>query len=183
MDGVIWGIGLALLSALGTAMAHALWKSGGDRLAVRTVIGLTGAAVTVPLALIVPLPSTAMLPWLLAASCLHIVYQTVVTKSYDLNDFAIAYPIARGIPPVATALLGIELLGDRLSATSMVGIMMISIGILAIAVGRAISCRGATLAALSGVLTTGYTLIDAKAVRLAPTALTFVAWFFILTGC
>jgi len=123
-----------------------------------------------------------MLPWLAAASVLHTSYQLILIRAYEANDFAVAYPVARGIAPIATALLGMGFLGDHISGLGLAGIGLVSAGILLIAVGRSIAAAGLIAAGIAGLLTTAYTVVDAHAIRLAPVALTFVAWFFLLDG-
>ena len=176
------GVSLALLSSITTASAHALLKAGKDKLAVRAVIGAIGSITLAPVCLLVPLPAPIMLPWLGAASVLHTSYQLVLIRAYGANDFAVAYPVARGIAPIATALLGVGLLGDHVTALGLAGVGLVSAGILLIALGRSIAFAGLVAAGIAGLLTTTYTVVDAHAIRLAPVALTFVAWFFLLDG-
>ena len=176
------GILLAILSSVTTASAHALLKAGKDKLAVRALIGAVGTVAMAPACLVVPLPTMTMLPWLLVASALHTVYQLVLIRAYEANDFAVAYPFARGIAPIATAVLGIILLGDRITIAGLVGIGTVSAGILLIVAGRSIALAGLIAAGAAGLLTTAYTVVDAHAIRLAPSAMTFVAWFFLLDG-
>lgn len=178
------GIGflLALLSSVTTALAHALLKAGKDKLAVRALIGAVGTFVLLPFCFFVPLPTLPMLPWLATASVLHTSYQLLLIRAYEANDFAVAYPVARGVAPIATAILGVALLGDRITVAGLLGIGLVSGGILLIAVGRSIALAGLIAASLAGLLTTAYTVVDAHAIRLAPVAMTFVAWFFLLDG-
>jgi drug/metabolite transporter (DMT)-like permease len=176
------GILLALISSVTTATAHALLKAGKDKLAVRALIGAVGAITLLPVCFFVPLPTPAMLPWLATANVLHTTYQLVLIRAYEANDFAVAYPIARGISPIATALLGLAILGDSITVAGLLGIGLVSIGILLLAAGRPIAATGLIAAGIAGLLTTAYTLVDAHAIRLAPTAMTFVAWFFLLDG-
>lgn len=176
------GILLALISAVTTASAHALLKAGKDKLAIRALIGLVGTIALLPVCFLVPVPTSEMLPWLAAASLLHTVYQLVLIRAYEASDFAAAYPIARGIAPVGTALLGMLLLGDEVTAGGLIGIGLVSGGILLMAAGRSMAMAGLIAAVIAGLLTTAYTIVDAHAIRLAPVALTFVAWFFLLDG-
>jgi drug/metabolite transporter (DMT)-like permease len=176
------GILLALVSAITTASAHALLKAGRDKLAVRALIGAVGTVALAPVCFLVPLPTSEMLPWLAASSLLHTIDQLVLIRAYEANDFAVAFPIARGIAPIATALLGVLFLGDHVTVGSWFGIALVSAGILVIAVGRSIAIAGLVAAVVAGLLTTAYTIVDAHAIRLAPIAMTFVAWFFLLDG-
>ena len=176
------GISLALVSSITTASAHALLKAGKDKLAVRALIGAVGTIALAPVCFFVPAPTLTLLPWLLAACALHTTYQLVLIRAYEANDFAVAYPIARGVAPIATAVLGVALLGDKITSGELIGVGLVSGGILMIAVGRTIAAGGFIAAGISGLLTTSYTIVDAHAIRLAPSAMTFVAWFFLLDG-
>ncbi|MEO8723794.1 MAG: DMT family transporter [Sphingobium sp.] len=176
------GILLALVSSVTTASAHALLKAGKDKLAVRAMIGVVGTVALAPVCFLVALPTSDLLPWLFAASALHTTYQLVLIRSYEASDFAVAYPVARGVAPVATAILGVTLLGDQITFGGIIGVSLVSAGILMIAVGRSIATSGLVAAGIAGVLTTAYTIVDAHAIRLAPAAMTFVAWFFLLDG-
>ena len=176
------GILLALVSSITTASAHALLKAGKDKLAVRALIGAVGTIALAPACLFVPAPTATLLPWLIAASALHTTYQLVLIRAYDTSDFSVAYPIARGTAPIATSVLGIALLGDKMALGGLAGVCFVSAGILMIAAGRKIVASGLIAAGIAGLLTTAYTIIDARAIRIAPSAMTFVAWFFLLDG-
>lgn len=176
------GAALALLSSFTTAIAHAMLKSGRDVLAVRAVIGLTATVAMAPLALFTPFPTQTMAPWLLAANAIHAVYQLVLVKSYGANDFAVAYPLARGVSPIGAALIGAALMDERLSPLTFAGIGMVSTGMIAIVLGRDVAWAGVAAALLAGALTTAYTAVDATAIRLAPEAAVFIVWFFLLDG-
>jgi len=174
------GIALALFSALTSSLAHALLKSGADKLAVQAWVRLTEFALAAPIVLWIGLPPAHLWAWLVAAALIHALYQFVLSHSYTLSDFTAAYPVARGFTPIFAALLGMALLGDRIDAPALLGIAIVSAGILCLAGNRALSRAGLVFAAGTGLLTTCYTLIDARGVRAAPDALTFVAWFFLL---
>lgn len=182
MDYTVIGIALAFVSSLTTASAHALLKAGKDKLAVRALIGAVGTIALAPICFLVPFPTNSLIPWLLAASALHTTYQLVLIRAYEASDFAVAYPIARGIAPIATAILGTALLGDQITAGTIVGVGLVSAGILTIAIGRMILTSGLIAAGIAGLLTTTYTIVDAHAIRMSPSAMTFVAWFFLLDG-
>ena len=176
------GIALALVSSLTTASAHALLKAGKDKLAVRAFIGAVGTVALAPVCFFVPVPTNSLIPWLLSASALHTTYQLVLIRVYEASDFAVAYPIARGIAPIATAILGMALLSDKITAGTMFGVGLVSTGRLTIAIGRMIIASGLISAGIAGLLTTTYTIVDALAIRMSPSAMTFVAWFFLLDG-
>jgi len=179
---VIKGAALALTAAVSGAVAHAMLKSGRDKLVIRGLVGLTGGLLVLPFTLVVSFPTPALWPWLVFASALHTIYQLVLVRAYDAADFSVAYPLARGVVPVSTALLGIVLLGDRLDVIAWIGVVTVTAGLLLISLRRAAKWAGLQWAAAAGLLTTTYTIVDGHAVRLAPDAATFIVWFYILDG-
>lgn len=105
-----------------------------------------------------------------------------MVAAYDAAEFSVAYPLARGLVPVSTAVVGILLLGDFLTIGATIGIMAVTTGLLLIAARSGVSRAGLGWAVLAGLLTTIYTAVDGHAVRLAPVAATFIVWFFIMDG-
>ena len=180
MNPVTLGLWLAGFSALTTALAHASIKSGQDKLAVQAWVRLFGLTIAAPLALWVGLPPGYLLPWLIAAAVTHAIYQAVLSSSYTVSDFSVAYPIARGSAPVLTAAMGVLLLGDALGPWLVAAIATVSFGIILLAAGNRVSRHGLLLAIATGMLTTAYSVIDARGMRLTPEMLTFIAWFFVL---
>ena len=183
MSGQGFGLALALSSGFLTALAHMLLKAGSDRLALRTAIGLTCLACAAPFCLLAAeFPSRTLWLWLFAANGLHLLYQLILVRSYDANDFVTAFPVARGVAPLGTAILGVLVLGESPSLATILGAGLVSLGIFGIVAARGVPAGALVLAVVTGLLTTAYTLVDARAIRLAPDALTFIAWFFALDG-
>jgi drug/metabolite transporter (DMT)-like permease len=179
---VTLGLCLAGFSALTTALAHASIKSGSDKLAVQAWVRLFGLIVAAPIALWIGAPPAYLWPWLIAAASTHAVYQAILSFSYAVSDFSIAYPIARGVAPILTAIAGVVLLGDALGVWLVAAIVIVSAGIIMLAAGGRLS-RGGLLAAMAtGLFTTAYSVIDARGMRLSPDLLMFVVWFFVLDG-
>lgn len=176
------GVALSLCSAITQAGAHALLKSGKDKLVIRGIIGATCAIIVLPLIILSGLPHEHVVPWLILGSTIHTVYQLVLIKAYEKTDFSVAYPLARGIAPVATATFGVLLLGDHLSHKAIAGIIFVTCGMLSVYKKSNVSRIGALAALTAGVLTTFYTLVDGYAVRISPSSLAFTTWFFILDG-
>jgi drug/metabolite transporter (DMT)-like permease len=177
---VTLGLCLAGFSALTTALAHASIKSGADKLAVQAWVRLIGLVLAAPVALWIGLPPSWLWPWLIAAAVTHAIYQALLSFSYSISDFSLAYPIARGIAPILTAIAGALLLGDALGVWLIAAITIVSIGIVLLAAGGRLSRSGLVAALATGALTTAYSVIDARGMRLSPDLLTFVAWFFVL---
>jgi drug/metabolite transporter (DMT)-like permease len=178
------GVGLALagVSALSAATSHAFLKSGEDKLPVRVWSAIICAALALPVAL-----GAGNLPlnmWLLLAgfALLSFVNQLTLVLSYDLSDFSHAYPVARGVVPLAMAVLGVAYLGDTLTGPAAAGILLITIGILALAMGRGMSRHGWGAAAFTGLTTIIYNLVAAYGMRATEDVVAFLAWLFVTDG-
>ncbi len=176
------GLLLAVFSALTTSLAHALLKAGDDKLAVQAWVRLTELTLAAPFAIWIGWPPAKLWPWLIAAGFIHAVYQYALTCSYRTSDFSLAFPIARGVTPLISAVLAMVWLGDSLNPMAIAGIALVSFGLLSLAYGTGISRRGMALAALTGLLTCCYTLVDAQGMRLSPDLFTFLVWFFVMDG-
>ncbi|MGL5838039.1 MAG: EamA family transporter [Sphingorhabdus sp.] len=176
------GLLLASLSALSAATSHAFLKAGEDKLAVRVWSAIVCAAIALPVAL-----WAGNLPlnlWLLLAgfALLSFINQLTLVKSYQLSDFSHAYPVARGVVPLAMAILGVVYLGDVLTLPAMLGILSITFGILALALGRGMSRHGWGAAAFTGLTTIFYNLFAAQGMRAAEDVVAFLAWLFVTDG-
>ncbi len=176
------GIGFAMVAALTTASSHAMLKSGNDQSAVRALCGAVWAAAAIIPLLIVGLPDARILPWLIGAVILHTIYSMVLTRSYTLNDFSIAFPIARGTAPLVAGVGGLLVFQEALSPLAVTGIMVISLGILSLAGSARIGQAGLTAAISAGFLTAAYTIVDAGGMRASDGILPFLSWFFFATG-
>ena len=178
--GQLAGVAMALVSAVTGASAHAMLKAGRDKLAIRALIALTSGLAAAPWTIVFALPTAALWRWLLLAAALHTIYQFVLAAAYDAADFVVAYPLARGLVPLSTAIVAVLLLGDTLTPLAACGVVAVSIGLLAIALRAGVAVAGVGWAVAAGLLTTTYTVVDGHAVRLASAAGTFIAWFFVL---
>jgi drug/metabolite transporter (DMT)-like permease len=176
------GLALAGVSAFAAATSHAFLKAGEDKLAMRVWSALICAVLALPVAL-----WAGNLPlnlWLLLAgfALLSFINQLSLVLSYQLSDFSHAYPVARGVVPLATAILGVFYLGDTLTIPAILGILLITFGILALALGRGMSRHGWGAAAFTGLTTIIYSLVAAHGMREADDVVAFLAWLFVTDG-
>ena len=176
------GLTLAGVSAVASSSAHALLKSSSDQYAVQAWSSLLGLALALPFLFWVGMPERALWVWLFAGWLLHTLYYLVLVWSYSTSDYSIAYPIARGIVPILTTILGIIFLGESLSPIALSGVVAISIGIFMLGFNRAVSRSGLIAAGLAGLVNTAFTLVDAKGMRIAADPMTFLVWYYILDG-
>ena len=90
------------------ALLHALWnllaKHNAGRAGNAVVVGIMAglpAALTLPFS---ALPDSAAWPQVIASALIHVVYFKVLAGAYRGGDLSVAYPLMRGLPPLAVAM-------------------------------------------------------------------------------
>lgn len=104
-----------------------------------------------------------------------------LVRSYRRGDLAQAYPIARGSSPLLVTLGAALFAHEAIGPLHAFGIVLISGGIMALALaGRHVSRAGALAAFITGVTIAVYTVIDGIGVRASDgQALAYTAWMFL----
>ncbi|MFM0039891.1 DMT family transporter [Paraburkholderia strydomiana] len=173
--------GFVLLAAVLHASWNAMLHGNDDRFLSMTWMSIAIAAVSTLVILFTPLPASAAWPYIVASGLVHIVYNATLVRSYRRNDLAQAYPIARGSSPLLVTLGAALFTHEAIGPLHVLGIVMISGGIIAIALERRHVSRAGLLAALTtGVTIAVYTVIDGIGVRLSDgQALAYTAWMFL----
>jgi drug/metabolite transporter (DMT)-like permease len=127
------------------------------------------------------LPGAAW-PWLAASWAVHLLYLYTLIKSFEQSDMSVAYPIARGLAPVLTAVAVVTVFHEDVTIAVASGILLIAAGVIFIGVSHTLRKSALFWAAMTGSCIAGYTVIDAHGVRLAPTAASYIVWTFVLLG-
>jgi drug/metabolite transporter (DMT)-like permease len=172
------------------ALLHALWNTlakrnagrAGDAVVVGIMAGIP-AALTLPWA---DLPLRAAWPQLIASAIIHVGYFKVLAGAYRGGDLSVAYPLMRGLPPLAVALAAIVIFGEALTLAAWSAILVLISGVLLLGWeglrGGALSRSGARFVAIQIAIIVVYTLVDASGVRAAGNAWSYIAWMFALTS-
>lgn len=173
--------GLVLFAALLHASWNAMLHGNTDRFLSMTWMSIAIAAVASMAVITLPLPTPAAWPYILASGLVHNVYNLVLVRSYRRNDLAQAYPIARGSSPLLITLGAALFAHEAISPLHVVGILMISGGIIAVAKqGSHFSLPGVLAALTTGIMIAVYTVIDGLGVRLSNgQTLAYTAWMFL----
>jgi drug/metabolite transporter (DMT)-like permease len=170
----------AVLHAAWNAVAHAM----PDRLVGFALIGLAYVVVGGAGALVLGPPPAAAWPFVVTSAVVHVVYTLLLWLSYQLGDFSQTYPIARGTAPWVVAVVEIAS-GRDLPVPQLLGILVISAGLLSLALERGRPSRAALpaigAAVATGASIAGYTVIDATAVSTTPVCV-YAVWMFLLQG-
>jgi drug/metabolite transporter (DMT)-like permease len=177
---------LVLLSALLHATWNAVVKSDADRLLSFGLVMIMGTAMGLVAAPFVSFPAREAWPWLVASVVIHNFYYYFLLRAYALGDLSHVYPIARGSAPLLVAVLAGRFAGETLAAREIVGVLLVSLGIVALAFSRGLpragEGRAIVYALLTGVTIAGYTVVDGLGARASGDALGYIAWLNIWEG-
>ena len=161
-------------------------KGGSDVLLDTATMVAYAGMLTLPLMFMVPLPNAASWPYIFGSILAHLAYYFLMVNAYRSGDLSLVYPLMRGVAPLITALLGILWLRELPAPISWVGMLLISFGVIALALrpadtpviaghGRAVSFA-LTNAAVIAI----YTIIDGTGARLAGDPWAYIVWLFVL---
>ena len=177
---------VVLLAAALHAGWNALVKSGADPF-LDTVLITTGVAVVAAAALpFMPLPAAASWPFLIASVVVHLAYYGLLILAYRGGDLSLMYPVMRGSAPALTAVMAALILGEQPSLGGWAGVMLVSVGVLLLAVdsprsgGRA--SRPFLFALLNAGVIVAYSIVDATGARHSGHAFSYTGWMLLLTG-
>jgi len=175
--------GLVLLAALLHASWNAMAKSGGTPQFSIASYRFVNAIWCLPLLFFFPLPLAASWPMLLASTIIHTAYYYTLSKSYRSGDLSQVYPLFRGLAPVLVVLGAALMANEYLSAGAMLGIGLVSAGLISItfAGGALGKIPGPALrwGLATSVLIAAYTVADGMGVRAAGNPFSYILWLFI----
>ena len=179
------------IAVLAAAACHAGWnallKLDLEPIVATAVVAVASGLVAVPFAVLAGLPNAPAWPYLVASVVIHIGYYAALAEAYRGGDLGHVYPIARGSAPLLTAVLASLLIGERLGGHGWAGVLLLTVGILLLAVrggrlGERFNARAVGFALLTALTITAYTLVDGIGARLSGSAAAYTAWLFVLSG-
>ncbi|MFT3720522.1 EamA family transporter [Pseudorhodoferax sp.] len=174
-----------LLGALLHASWNALIKSAADKALDTALIHALGGFVGLALLLAWGGPRAAAWPYIAASIVVHVAYYATLAAAYQHGDLGLTYPVMRGSAPLLVALAGSLVLGERIAWIAWLGVLAISLGVLALGFAGRHAPGGSHRKALGFALTNAaliavYTVIDGLGVRAAGDAVAYVAALFML---
>lgn len=172
---------MILTSGAAHAVVNAILKSGNDKMSSRALIDGFSALIVLPLAFFLPLPHGAW-GWLAASWATHLVYLVALIKAFEGADMMVAYPMFRGIAPALAASVAVAVFHEPISWPVAAGVGLVSAGVLTTALGRHVDGKALAWSLLTGATIAIYTVIDAQGVRAAPSAPSYIVWFFLGLG-
>jgi drug/metabolite transporter (DMT)-like permease len=178
-------LGLVLFSALMHAAWNTVIKTGGDGLLMFAVVKAPTMVIAVLVLAVVGPPSMASVPYAIGSAVGFTAYCFLLVWAYRVGDLNFVYPVARGSAPLGVALLSGLLLGEHLSGPGLVGILIISAGIAALAYHPQTFARhipDLLRAASVGLCIAIYTLFDGVGARISDNVLGYTAMTSFLAG-
>jgi drug/metabolite transporter (DMT)-like permease len=186
---------LALALVLSAAVIHATWnlltKSSTDKLVFIWWTGIVGSVVLLPFVVALSPPpawDAGVLARVVLGAVLRATYFAALGAAYARGDLSLVYPLARGIAPVLVPVAAVLLLGERVTPFAAAGIALVAAGVYVMNVPRltragllapfaALTSPAARFAALTGVLTASYSVVDKWTIDSGVPA----AWYAYLT--
>ncbi|SDE38833.1 EamA family transporter [Limimaricola pyoseonensis] len=174
------------LAVMLAAFLHASWnamiKLGASKVAGMVILALVQGVMGLAVALARPFPEAEVWPWVAASAVCHAVYNTFLAFAYEHGDLSRVYPIARGAAPMAVLVASALFLSDAIEPMSVVGVLVLGLGILGMARGALGSGESRhlipyALGAAAG--TAGYTLVDGLGARVSGDPIAYVGWLFV----
>jgi len=176
---------VALACVLVSAFLHATWnillKTAGDPLRTATVGMAAAFTVQMPLVAVawLALGQPALPPQALLIGCLsglvEIAYFVFLAAAYRRGDLSIVSPLARGSAPLLIVVVGVVILGERLTAGAAIGVALLLLGLLTVQrpwrflrAAHAGHRGAAGFALLTGLMIATYTSLDRVGAQMAP---------------
>ena len=156
-------------------------KTSGDAVMQMAVINVVGGIFGFTLLLFFGLPERASWPFLLGSLIVHQIYFAVLILGYRYGDLSDVYPIARGIAPLLVAGAAFIYVGETLTLSQSLAVIIISAGILSLGLSRRWSAGAKlalTYALITGVTIATYTIIDGMGVRRAGNSFAYIGVLF-----
>jgi len=158
------------------AVLHAGWnffaKRSGGSLTVLWLGAAISTVATLPVAVAwsigkpVPWPGVGVA---CASGVVHCVYWWALARMYRHGDISLTYPIARGSGVMGTAVGALMILREPMSLTGCAGIAAVCAGVVTLGFRRTsepVRVRAVSLALLTGLSITLYSLIDDQGVEM-----------------
>lgn len=136
---------------------------------------IVGGGASLILLFFTGLPPRQMWGFALFSVLMENIYFLLLSRAYQVNDFSLIYPIARGTAPAFLALWSFLFLQERPTSVGMLGLGMIIVGLLVISGStllqgglRQVHLNGVGLALALALVISIYTAIDGVAVKRGP---------------
>lgn len=176
-------VSLVLAAAIMHAGWNALLRAGADRLWSMTIMATAIALACAALAPFLPMPARASWGCAILSGVLHVGYVLCLVRTYRSGDLGQTYPIARGSSPLLVSLCAALVAGEWPDRLSLIGILLVSGGILSLAFqGRALGRASLFYALGTGCFIGVYSVTDGTGARLSGAPVAYAVWMCLTWG-
>ena len=185
MDIIVFG------AMMVSAFLHAAWnawvKSRGDADGAVAALVIGAGAPSLLIISAFGLPPLQAWPWIAATVALSIVALTLLASAYREGDFAVAFPMIRGLIPVVLVIAAVPLFGEVPTLAGSLGVLLVSGGLGLVAWEsarrtRTMTLKGLGFAALAAGVTAVSVMTDAKGARLSGEPFGYAATIAVLNS-
>ncbi len=187
---------LVIALVLCAAVMHAVWntviKMGSDRLMIMAVVIGMGGLLSPALILYGPPPLPESWRFIALSALIHCAYFFFLIQAYEVGDLSHAYPLARGTAPLVVAAGGALFAGEWLNPFELLGVVLVSAGIISLMLTGSFGLRGAKgphgqwrplfYPLATGVMIAAYTIADGLGVRLSGNPASYIGWLFLFSA-
>jgi drug/metabolite transporter (DMT)-like permease len=173
----------ALAFVLLSAILHASWnaqlQSGKNQAQFMASMCLAVGSISLVCVPIVGLPGAQAWPWIALSGALHILYNFLLLQKYKNSELSTTYPISRGVSPILVTCGAFLVLHQALTPAALMGVALISGGILLLVTGKSGLTFASSLPAFAtGATIAAYTVVDTIGVQRSHTTASYTVWVF-----
>lgn len=177
-------VGLVAIAAVFHASWNLITKRTGGGIAFLWLFGVAGTVAMLPPAIVAavrmdrPLDRDDLIA-VLGTGFIHVFYFSLLQAGYRSGDLSVVYPVARGLGPLLTAIVGISVLGDRPGPLAIAGGLALLggvVGLSGLSRDRLRLDSSVVFGLLTGVSIATYTLWDRRAVATLGIPPVFYFW-------
>jgi drug/metabolite transporter (DMT)-like permease len=148
-----------------------------------TIMCVAVAIASIATALFLEAPAQASWFYAALSAVLHVGYNLFLVRSYKVGDLGQTYPISRGSSPVLITLAASLFAGETVGPVAMIGILLVSGGIISLAFrGRKLAVPSLPYALGTGCFIAAYSVTDGIGVRLSGAPMAYTVWMCALWG-
>ena len=176
---------VVILAALLHAVWNAMVKKEDDKYFSLTAIVLGHVPISIVVIFLTPALSFQSIPYIFASAIFLTGYEWCLLSAYRLEDYTKVYPIARGTAPIFIVLLSLLLLNINISKFELIGILVISFGIIILGFQNIKTFKNYSAivyAVATGIFISCYSISDGLGGRLSNSPLNYTAWLMILNA-
>ena len=180
---------MVFIAVIISGFLHAVWnamvKKEDNKYISLTAVVLGHVPISIVVIFLTPLPSIQSIPYIFISAIFLSGYEWCLLSAYRLEDYTKVYPIARGIAPIFIVILSLILFRVNISKFELMGILVISSGIIALAFQNIKTFKNysAVVYALgTGLFISCYSVTDGYGGRVSASPLSYTAWLMILNA-